>query len=357
VNEVLSSPSYRYQAERYGKRKGKRRARGARPLLLLLAIVGFWGNGCASRYRLPMPLKPGAYHQILQQQKAGMAGENETRKALPPMTAADYEMMGDTYLRQRDLGMALVQYTRALGMHPSSTRLRYKIGLLFLSKGLVKDAMHAFQDILRDDPHYALAYEGLGLAFFKINKFKKAEKHFLKAIDMDNTLWQSYNFLGIIYDKQHRFDESIAIYRKAIDLNKYEWLIYNNLGICFFHKKAYNNAVDAFMKALKNGSNNKKIYNNLGLALGKLGRYQEALEAFIKGGGEAKAHNNLGVIYLAAGKYRRAIAAFEKAIELQPRYYTTASENLTMAQQALGARLGTASPPVTAGGEAAPGSR
>jgi tetratricopeptide (TPR) repeat protein len=94
-------------------------------------------------------------------------------------------------------------------------------------------------------------------------------------------------------------------------------------------------ALQAFITAAKLDPQDKKIYNNMGLALGKLGRYDEALEAFKKAGDEASAYNNLGCVYLAQNKYREAAGAFQKAVELNPKYYEKARENMKYAEASL----------------------
>jgi Tfp pilus assembly protein PilF len=139
----------------------------------------------------------------------------------------------------------------------------------------------------------------------------------------------------MVYDHQRRFDAAIASYKAAMALKKDDGSLWNNLGVSYAKKGEYDYAMRTFEKALSTGYTDARVYNNLGLALTKLGRAPEALIAFTRGGDKPQAYNNLGVIYLTEGKYREAVAAFEKAIEASPRFYTTASENLRIAQQAL----------------------
>jgi Tfp pilus assembly protein PilF len=69
--------------------------------------------------------------------------------------------------------------------------------------------------------------------------------------------------------------------------------------------------------------------------LAKLNRDHDALESFRRGSSEEEAYNNLGVFYLSSGKPEQAVACFKKAIELSPRYYDKANDNLTTAMRAL----------------------
>ena len=61
-------------------------------------------------------------------------------------------------------------------------------------------------------------------------------------------------------------------------------------------------------------------------------RYNLALEAFRKGGTEAQAYNNLGCAYLKQGQYKKAADCFEKAINIDPKFYDIANENLKRAK-------------------------
>jgi tetratricopeptide (TPR) repeat protein len=308
------------------------RTKSVSALLTLLGTIAIVGMGCAARNEPPAVFH---YKKLLEQQKAGMPLDDKALKNLPEMTAAEYERLGDSHFQSGNLNMAFIQYDKALRLDPSQVRLRYKMGLLFVKKGLPEDALTVFQEILKRDASYALAYEGMGQAYLKVNQFIEAENHFRHSLSLNPHLWQSHNFLGILYDRQQRFDEAIAEYQAAIQLKPDQGALFNNVGMCYFLKGDHERALEAFREVLKRGAASAKVYNNMGLTLGKLGRYQEALEAFTNAGDEAKAHNNLGVIYLAAGRYQEAIAAFERAIRASPSYYLKASENLNTAKKAL----------------------
>ncbi len=300
--------------------------------LTLLGTVVIVGMGCAARNE---PTAVFHYKKLLEQQKAGMPIDDKAFKNLPEMTVADYERLGDSNFQLGNLNMAFIQYDKALRLDPNQVRVRYKMGLLFVKKGLPEDALAVFQEVLKRDASYALAYEGMGQAYLKVNRFKEAENHFRHSLTLNPQLWQSHNFLGMLYDRQQRFGEAIAEYQVAIQQRPDQASLFNNVGMSYFLTGEHEKALEAFREALKRGTANAKVYNNMGLTLGTLGRHQEALEAFKNGGDEAKAHNNLGVIYLAAGRYQEAIAAFERAIEVSPSYFLKARENLNTAKKAL----------------------
>jgi tetratricopeptide (TPR) repeat protein len=289
-----------------------------------------------------MTSKAKEYRKLLKQQKAINAARGDTFKELAAMTTADHEIAGDNHLRAGNLTMAFVKYDKALQMDPTLKRVRYKKGRLLLQKGLTDDAIREFQRIVQDDPDDALAYEGLGHAYFLTEELDLSKQNFQKSLALNDQLWLSHNFLGMIYDKERKFDQAITHYKKALAINSKEVSIYNNLGLSYYQKGNYAYATVFFKKSIKKIDTKKtdnmkiaKVYNNLGISFAKLGNYTMALKAFTNGSDHSRAHNNLGVIYLSEGKYKEAIASFEKAIELNPVYYVRANENLVKARQLL----------------------
>lgn len=251
------------------------------------------------------------------------------------MSPEELERLGDIYLSRNNLHMAFVQYEKSLKLNPDDIRVRYKKGLVLTLGGLNGDAIKEFNGVLRKDPSYALAYEGLGRAYFQMKKLDEAERNLRKAIELNSGLWKTHNYLGLIYDYKRKHGLAIEEYVSAIRLNPHKGILYHNMGVSYAMAGDYERAINSFKTALENRYTDKKVFNNLGLAYCRVGRYEEALEAFKKGGDVAQAYNNLGCVLMKEGRFEKAIKCFEKAIELSPTFYAKANENLKKARMAI----------------------
>jgi tetratricopeptide (TPR) repeat protein len=277
------------------------------------------------------------YQKILavQGQKISTMAKEEISNKIPEMTEKDHEKQGDRYIRQGNINKAFIQYNKALYLDPKQNDIRYKIGILLLSKEMIDDGLKEFEKILENDLNNALAYDGKGRAFFAKDELDKSKKNFEKALNINPDLWQDHMFLGVIYDCRKQFDAAISEYSKAIAIKPESGALYTNLGMSYYLKGEYEKSVNALIKASKMKPVNPITYNNLGLSLSKLGRYRDAFEAFKKGGDNASAYNNIGYMYMKNGRYKEAIQAFKKAIEIKPYFYTKANEKLKKAKEFL----------------------
>jgi Flp pilus assembly protein TadD len=257
---------------------------------------------------------------------------SDDTKALPEITGDEYEQLGDGLLNKGKLYLAFVQYEKSLKLKPDNIRVEYKKGLALLLAEKSDDAIRQFELVLKKDPKFDLAYEGLGRAYFQNKDFLQAERNFQKAVGLNHKLWKSYNYLGNIYDNKKDYEKAILEYTSAISIQPGQGMLYNNLGVSCLLAGHNQEAVDAFGKAIAKNYRESRVFNNLGLAYANLGRYDEALEAFRRAGGEAHAYNNMGCIYLEKGQYPEAVRSFENAIAVEPSFYAKAADNLKRAK-------------------------
>jgi tetratricopeptide (TPR) repeat protein len=301
--------------------------------LLFLLIISTIFTSCLGNKGIKFEIDSGdessqRLKELSERQNAGVIPQKE----LPPITGYEYERLGDALLGQKKFYMAYVQYEKSLKLNPDNVRVEYKQGLALLFGANHLDAISHFKKILEKEPTYALAYEGIGRAYFQDKKIESAEANFRKAVELEPRLWKSYTFLGYIYDLQKDHDAAIKSFKSALKIKPDKGLIYNNLGFSYSLSGKYKKAVEAFNNSIKHDFRRGKVYNNLALSLANLGRYDEALEAFKVAGGESSAYNNLGCIYLGRGMFEEAVKCFEKAIELEPGYYAKAGDNLKKAK-------------------------
>jgi Flp pilus assembly protein TadD len=304
-------------------------------VFVAVVLMMFMLAGCGSSKGFRVALETGG---DADQNNMGAAAEQQTSfisddiKALPEITGDECEQLGDALLNKGNFYSAYVQYEKSLKLKPGNIRVEYKKGLTLLLGEKNDDAIRQFEMVLKKEPKFDLANEGLGRAYFQKKNFLLAERHFKKAIDQNHKLWMSYNFLGNIYDKKMDYDKAILEYTSAIAAKPDQGLLYNNLGVsCLLagHNQA---AIDAFGKAVEKNYRESRVFNNMAVAYANLGHYDDATDAFRKAGGEAHAYNNMGCIYLEKGNYAEAVRCFEKAIAIEPSFYAKASDNLKKAK-------------------------
>src|SRR5512136_3013681 len=130
-------------------------------ILVYLWITGILMGGCSFGKSQQQDLLK-EYRRKIEMQKAVLAKDEEKQIMAPEFGAEEYERLGNLYLRQGNMDLAFLQYDKALRMDPSRIHIRYKLGRLFLEKGMSEEAGREFQEILKLTPNDALAHEGMG---------------------------------------------------------------------------------------------------------------------------------------------------------------------------------------------------
>ena len=347
IRAIFLKPSYFIQPAYVciGRGPRKVKAMGFKILLIKLslamgvALPTLFGCGALDRQTTLPTINGNSSEPITQNhiQSNAYGKDLKNPEQFFEIEAVKYESLGDIYFEKNNLHKAFLQYEKSLKLQPDNISVLYKKALCLAAGRRNEEAVKEFKALIKKKPDYALAYQGLGRAYFQTEEYEEAEIHFRKALGLDSTLWKAHNFLGIIYDRQKKQGNAVKAYNAAIALIPRNGLLYNNLGVSFYKAGAFDKAVEAFNKAVENGYTDDKVHNNLGLALSKAGRYRNAWEAFRQAGDEPAAFNNLGCGLLEQGAYDKAIRCFERAIKINPKLYPIASENLQKARMAQGA--------------------
>ncbi len=229
----------------------------------------------------------------------------------------------------------------------------------------LETAIGLFQQALQRDPAYALAYAGLGEAYWRQYELSKrpesaelAQKACRRALELNDLLAPVHVTLGLVHNGTGHPDEAIAdfghaldldpaspealtglgrayeakgelseaeaAYRKAIERRPTYWGGYNELGAFFYSLARYDEAAVAYRKVVELTPDNVFGWQNLGVIQHLMGRDAEAeatLRRSITVQPTASALSNLGTIQSYRGQYAEAVKSFEAALRLGPAEY------------------------------------
>src|SRR6266404_7194349 len=228
----------------------------------------------------------------------------------------------------------------------------------------LQKALVYFQQAIRLDPNYSLAYVGLAdtytlLSFFTLaapnEAFPKAKVAAEKALAIDSTLAEAYTALGQYkayyewdwngaedqfqkgialnpnYPLLHhwrslnliamgRMDEARAAMRRALELDPLLLVTNVNLGRIDYYEGRYDQAIKQYERALELDKDFMRTHLRLGLAYVQQGRYHEALIEYNKAleiaGDTPQIRAHIAHVMAVSGKKSEALAALA---ELQGR--------------------------------------
>ena len=215
-------------------------------------------------------------------------------------------------------------------------------------------AIDIFTAILEEDTANAEVYNNLGLCYANVGNDEKAEKNYLRCIELNSRIPQCYINLVDIYYKQKRYEEGINLLSYAIEclpddlifrhylarfymedakrdlaIDELEYILekqpdnydaYYDLGRIYFDLGNYDSAIENFENIIEYKEDNAWIYYYLGEAYQANDEIDKALSNFLKAIARnnklAVAYKKAGILYLARKDYNDAIEYFEDYISM-----------------------------------------
>jgi serine/threonine protein kinase/Tfp pilus assembly protein PilF len=229
----------------------------------------------------------------------------------------------------------------------------------------IENSVALFQQVVAEDPKFALAYSGLARAYWfqyrdtrNIASIEPAKNACNRALELDRDIAGAHVTLGMIYtdagrndlaaeelkealrldarsadaygaladlyQKQGRDAEVEPAIQKAIDLAPGQWRYVNQLGNYHLSTGKYPAAAEQFQQAVKLNPDNSRAFNNLGISYLRQSRYPEAQTAFeraIQLEPDYSRYSNLGIVFERQGKYPEAASMYQRAIDMNPYDY------------------------------------
>ena len=223
-----------------------------------------------------------------------------------------------------------------VGMHPTENVAAYDLYLqgrnaIRGSQNLqqTQAGIRFFEDALRKDPNFALAYTGMAdasLAMFKDSKdiswAQKALQAALQAERLNGSLAEVHLSLGSVYSSTGRNAEAIEELKRALALAPNSDEAYRRLGTAYKLAGDKTQSISAYQSAVS--ANPYYWYNHikLGTAYQKFGDSEKALQEYRRATElapeNATAYSNIGSVYYNRGQWSEAIVYFQKALAIQP---------------------------------------
>ena len=204
----------------------------------------------------------------------------------------------------------------------------------------VEPARAACEGALGIDPNLAEPHACLGMVLAGTGEYEKAAAEYASALAREPTDDVLYLGLATAYEKLGRQSDAEQAYKRAIELRPHYWAAYNMLGVYYYRAGRYDDALVMFQQVVALTPDSYRGYNNMGADYFMKDQTLEAIEAFQKSRSirpNYVAASNLGTLYYFEGDFRRSAALFKEALSMDQGNYQVWG-NLAPALELSGAR-------------------
>jgi serine/threonine protein kinase/tetratricopeptide (TPR) repeat protein len=268
--------------------------------------------------------------------KLSVSSELRNEIARPPTTNIDaFELYskGRAFIERRDvkenIDFAIQMFEESLKLDAEFALAYAGLGEAYWLKyqatresGWVDRAIASIDLALVLDPNQAQVHIALGIIYRGTGKIDRAVEEFERAIELQPMSDDAYKWLGRCCQRQGDIECAVRYFERAIELRPGYWGNYNALGSCYYNFGRYRDAAEQFRRVITFQPDNSEGYSNLGAIYYLLGDHQDAVAMYrraIEIHPSQESYTNLGTAHFYLGRYEEAIAAFKAAIDLSPR--------------------------------------
>ena len=242
--------------------------------------------------------------------------------------------VGDYFVLSKQTKDAIPFYRGALDLPQDSnetsiSNLRDKLARCYMAAGDRDQAIHYFEDIIRDDPLRFQTYETLGELYEANDDLEKALANYEHSLLLDGSNWRNYSRLGWLLMRAKHYDHAVDIMQAARKKFPEQPEVTYILAIAYLSAKRNNEALAAFSDAQAEAEAGREDILNgqfflfYGEAAFESGLFDKAAE-LIKQSLEidpnsADACNYLGYMWVDRGEHLdEAGELIKKAVSLEP---------------------------------------
>ena len=219
-----------------------------------------------------------------------------------------------------------------------------------------------FKEAVARDPGYALAYAGLGEAYWRLYRATRdaryvepARANGRRALELSDRIPAAYRTMGMIESGSGQHDAAMQAlqrslqldpassatcielgatceamglldnaekyFRQAADLHPGDWSSLNNLALFYYRHARYAEAAPLLRRGIELAPDNNSLYTNLGAVHWMAGEWKQAAASWEKSlqlRPSASAYTNVGTAYFFQGECLKAAGFMAKAVDLQP---------------------------------------
>jgi serine/threonine-protein kinase len=250
--------------------------------------------------------------------------------------------MGDIFSIQDDITLAIVDKLKPKLLGGEKTKIvkrytedpeawdLYSWGRHFWNRRTedgFKTAINFFEQAIKKDPSYALAYAGLAdcynllgyYAYMEPNEaFPKAKNAALETLEFDDKLAEAHASLGwVLFFYEWDWERTETEFKRAIDLNPNYATAHHWYSVFLFTMERFDESVDKIKRAQELDPRSMMINITVGWPYYFGRRYDDAVKAFqnalLIDEEFWYSHWSLGVYYYQKGMYEKALDEYRKA--------------------------------------------
>ena len=219
--------------------------------------------------------------------------------------------------------------------HSSDAYYSYLQGQGFLQRyanaGCLDSALRLFSAAVKQDSNYALAYAGLGEAYWKKYQYTLDNQWVTPAISMSSRALELNDHvapvlvtLGIIHRGTGQYEEAVRYLRQSLQLDSMNNEAYKELALAYESLGREGEAESTYRKAVTLRPDNWQNYYYLAFFDFRRGRSKEALTqtAIAESLAPVAAYPYylLGSMYIFLGMNEKATPMLQRSISLEPNY-------------------------------------
>jgi serine/threonine protein kinase/tetratricopeptide (TPR) repeat protein len=249
--------------------------------------------------------------------------------------AYDYYLQARGYLlnydRLENVESAISVFRKALGIDKRYALAYAGLGEAYWRKHeltgsstWVEPSRAACEGALGIAPDLAEPHACLGMVLAGTGNYEMAATEYAAALSREPTDDVLYLGLANAFEKLGRQGDAEQEYRKAIQLRPHYWGAYNMMGAYYYRSGRYDEALTMFQQVVALTPDSYRGYSSIGATYFMEGQTPDAIAAFQKSLSikpNYAAASNLGTLYYFDGDYRKAADLFKQALSMDQGNY------------------------------------